>query len=144
MFYGQFNKPLLSNSQIRSCQYEKYPIRRRLGTQNPLQNHLQKGLEHKGLYKIHTNHHSIIFGPVQLQVPSAPKFSPPMNSLLLSVDQPSSPVKQSGVPISPLKSRVKFHTHLMVIYKPIYGETTPIWSLIRPFIGVMSPHVYHR
>ena len=28
----------------------KYPVRRCLGTQNPLQNHLQKGLEHKGPY----------------------------------------------------------------------------------------------
>ena len=26
----------------------KYPVRRCLGTQNPFQNHLQKGLEHKG------------------------------------------------------------------------------------------------
>ena len=30
----------------------KYPVRRCSGTQNPLQNHLQKGLEHKGWKKV--------------------------------------------------------------------------------------------
>ena len=29
-----------------------YPVRRCLGTQNPLQNHLQKGLEHRGNKKL--------------------------------------------------------------------------------------------
>ncbi len=48
-----FWSPLvLSEICLPSC--SKYPVRRFLGTPNPLQNHLQNGLEHKGICHINS------------------------------------------------------------------------------------------
>ena len=78
----------------------KYPVRRCLDTQNPLQNHLQKGLKHKrDIREYQQNHTNKSEKKEELQ-PFAQKILPKGKELTFS---PHPPV-QAVLPITPPKT----------------------------------------